>query len=474
MMRNKILLSITLILGVLLQLIYLNAPIDRDSGYYLYAGHLVLSGRVPFRDYFDHKPPGMHYFVAGVFKLFGESLHAVRYSTIAVNLFSAFLLYLIGRRLWSARVGALASVLFLFGLPLYEGYTTISGMFILFFGCLGLLFYLLFLGDENRLALFFSGVFLSVSLLFKQTGALTFLAVLVFHLLYRRYIKAESCLSFEFSILASGFILPLIVFMVYLNSENALPAFVNSVISKNISSYHRNDLGAFVEYSFKNVMAYPLVWVFSVCFVFLPKTVCDRGLVIVFVLIASLVPTLVRQYPHYYIPALGFASLLSSVSIITLWGLLPKLRDDLGFVRIFCFASIILMVSPLFYGIVVEYRLMQKQHLLRDYLEVADYVRAHTKPSERILVVAKEPYFYFLSQREAPNEFIFISEVNYYPGIEDKMIQDSLAHGVRYFIVVENPYLYQYAGRIHDFIVENSVLEETWPGKYPIKVYRRV
>ena len=249
---------------------------------------------------------------------------------------------------------------------------------------------------------------------------------------------------------------------------------MNSVISKNISSYPRNDLGVLIEYSFKNVMAYPLIWVFSICFVFLPKNMRDRGLVIYLVFLASLVPTFVRQYPHYYIPALGFASLLSSVSMFTLKDLLPKLKDDLCFVRIFCFASIIFMVSPLFYGIVVEYHLMQKQHLLRDYLEVGDYVRNHTNESEKILVVAKEPYFYFLSQREAPNEFIFISEVNYYDGIEDKMIQDSLAHGVRYFIVVENPYLSQYAEKIHDFIVKNSVLEETWSGKYPIKVYRRV
>jgi len=37
------------------------APIGRDSGVFLYHGARILAGEVPYRDLWDHKPPGIYY-----------------------------------------------------------------------------------------------------------------------------------------------------------------------------------------------------------------------------------------------------------------------------------------------------------------------------------------------------------------------------------------------------------------------------
>jgi|GEM_PF-1604393 len=461
------------ILAVILQLAFLNAPISRGEGYYLHAGQLILSGKLPYRDYFDHKPPGMHYLVAGLFKLFGESLYVVKYSIFIIHFFSAFLLYLIGRKIWGKSQGALASVIFLVGLPLYNGYFIISDALILFLGAIGLYCYLLFLDNNNLAFLFVSGFFLGISVLFKQTGLLLFIAVLFYHIIHLRHFKSSRVLLTT-TLLVAGLALPLVLFIVYLLSQDLYSVFIHSVISTNISSYPPRDFGTFIEYSYKNFMFYPLVWILPVCFVFLPKKTRDKGLIILFLFVVSLSPTTIRQYLHYYIPALGFASILSSVVLIELSVQLSKLRKEFNFIQSVCVLLVLLLLCPLLFNLVISYRLIEKEQLLDDYLEVGAFIKNNTYPTEKILVLTSEPQFYFLSDRSAVNEFTFIGDVNYYEGIEEKLIKDSLDNDVAYFIVVENPRLETYASKVHDFILNNSVLEKNWPGKQPIMVYQRI
>ena len=303
---------------------------------------------------------------------------------------------------------------------------------------------------------------------------LSFLVVILFHVLQRLHVKVDSKDIIEFCSLIIGFLLQVVILLVYLNSQNALSSFIKSIIDKNLTSYPPQGIGALIEYSFKAVMTSPLLWMLSLYALFPPNKITTNGRIIALLFIASLIPTLVRQYSHYYIPGIAYASLLSSAALIDLWKMLPELKKKLYPAWVFCCISLIFLLAPLLFNLVVEYNILQKEHLLKDYFEVGGYINVNTKPTDKILVIAAEPQFYFLSQRDAVNEYTFIGYVDYYDGLEEKMIQDALNQNVRYFVVVENPYLYQYTGKVHDFIVKNSVLERTWPGKYPIKVYRKV
>ena len=53
-------------------------PWGRDQGMFAYAGHLVRGGAVPFRDFWDTKPPAIYYVYALAEAVFGYTMRAVR------------------------------------------------------------------------------------------------------------------------------------------------------------------------------------------------------------------------------------------------------------------------------------------------------------------------------------------------------------------------------------------------------------
>ena len=46
-------------------------PVSNDAGAYLAVADAVLAGKLPYRDIFDHKTPGIYYSFAGVLALSG-------------------------------------------------------------------------------------------------------------------------------------------------------------------------------------------------------------------------------------------------------------------------------------------------------------------------------------------------------------------------------------------------------------------
>ena len=41
-------------------------PVSNDAGAYLAVADAILAGKLPYRDLFDHKPPGIYYLFAAV------------------------------------------------------------------------------------------------------------------------------------------------------------------------------------------------------------------------------------------------------------------------------------------------------------------------------------------------------------------------------------------------------------------------
>ena len=74
-------------------------PPGRDQGMFAYAGHLVLNGAVPFRDFWDTKPPAIYYVYALSEFLFGYSMHAVRWLDLFWQIATAAALFRISRRI---------------------------------------------------------------------------------------------------------------------------------------------------------------------------------------------------------------------------------------------------------------------------------------------------------------------------------------------------------------------------------------
>ena len=75
--------------------------LDRDEGVYATVAQAWAAGKLPYRDVFDHKPPGIYVIYRAVFACFGESMIPVR---VAFALLTA--LTGVGRRARAARGAA--------------------------------------------------------------------------------------------------------------------------------------------------------------------------------------------------------------------------------------------------------------------------------------------------------------------------------------------------------------------------------
>ena len=163
-------------------------PIDHDNGLFLYAGQAAGTGMLPYRDFWDHKPPG-------VFYLHAVPLAAVPFSLVAVRVFDAFwvslsatLLFVTSRWLVRIRSAVVTTVFYVLFLSMPDairggGLTEEGGL--VFQG----LFYLLVLThpEATRRHAWLAGVCLGCAGQFRQTFILSFPILIV----WLWYLRAE-------------------------------------------------------------------------------------------------------------------------------------------------------------------------------------------------------------------------------------------------------------------------------------------
>jgi hypothetical protein len=88
-------------------------PLERDEGEYAYSGQLLLQGILPYKiAYSSQKLPGVYGVVAVIMAVFGESVQAIHFGLLLVNLASLMLLFFITKRLFGEMAGAVAALTF--------------------------------------------------------------------------------------------------------------------------------------------------------------------------------------------------------------------------------------------------------------------------------------------------------------------------------------------------------------------------
>ncbi|MPZ98572.1 MAG: hypothetical protein GEU80_04385 [Dehalococcoidia bacterium] len=100
------------VLPLLLAIPQLSAPIFFDDAVYAMVSQGMLDGLVPYRDLFDHKPPLIYGWYAGVITLFGDSQEALRLSVFASLGVTSVLVYFCGREFLGRRQAYTAGLVF--------------------------------------------------------------------------------------------------------------------------------------------------------------------------------------------------------------------------------------------------------------------------------------------------------------------------------------------------------------------------
>lgn len=420
--------SISVTILVLFILVHLFFAIDRDAGAFLTIAQGILDGYKPYRDFFDHKPPGIYYTLAVVLALSSRSVWGAKVFLLLIALvvlgFIARVLKIDGDSRtvwWGTCLGAL-------GWVVYQGYTLVTETIV---ACLVAVSLAELLRPNPRWGI--AGVLVGLATLFKQPAVLFLLPVGFYALLVHPKSLWKALVGFA-GVLAISVSLLII-------SGIALPAFQQTVLA-NIGYIQNYDLREIIKGDFSLYFAAAPLWTAAL----LPLLIHPKDPKVQFLasmLIASWLPAFLRPTSHYLLPAVPVGAILAA------WGA-REVEQSLS-ERLFAVPSL-LIIFPLGLFLVFS-TLAAFSHLyLFQQIRAGHILADLTSPDEPVLVIGAEPQYYFLAHRYPPGKDLYLLPVNYHEQKETEMLGYLRSGQVNIVAVADTPPTALYASKIRAFV----------------------
>lgn len=478
MINKKIILTLSIAIIAILHIMSLFKAVSTDGGIFLTIASGILKGNLPYVHYFDHKPPGVYYLLSS-FLTIKNSIYAAKLGMMLFNIATAITLFFIGKKLWNKEVGILSSIFYLAGLLVYEGCYLLTEPFLAFFSSLAILCFVEHYYTKKWHYLFLSGIMIGFSMLFKQTGILTLFGMFFFYMLEIIKSKRVDIYIKNGAMLSIGFLLPIILTLFYFYSVDALNELIYCVYSVNLQ-YGTNRFVEFLYYNYKHLFYFPLIWILSISGVviavvqhFKPHNKNQNNVIFIPIMfIFSVIPLVIRQNLHYYIQILPFASLLAAYTIFALKEPIKSIVESDRLKIVAIFAILVLIAPTLVQMSAGVYSI--KSYNLNDQMKVADYIRSHTKPNEKIFVIGGEPAYYFLSNREPMDKNVYLFSINYNKTYTEESIIQKLNDEKISYILTQGTPKYAYIQENYE-LKKEFVKKNIETGRYEpiVKVYKR-
>ncbi|MDI6785213.1 MAG: glycosyltransferase family 39 protein [bacterium] len=478
-MKNKTNLFIFLIivLNVLIRLPYTNIPLfHADEAIYSLVAKDLLEGNVLYKGVWDHKPPGIYFIYALIFKLFSSTtMYYMRLFTIFWTSLITYFIFKLANYLYTARVGLLSALFFAIFSTTYIPKDLIAAnseifMILPYVLCI----YYFIKGEElfKPYLLIISGVFCGAAIFIKQPGIFNAGVVFFYTLLIPKILGNK--FSFKEMIIknlyfTTGIIMVSIPIILYFFFHNALWEFINEAFRFGfvyVKYMKHNFLKAF--HTSINIYIFPniLIWCLSISssifilFNIFNKNIekednllnkKNRNILIILWAIFSFAGVSVGKKfePHYFIQIIPVLSILSGYGV-------SILINKKYFNKILQSYSKIIIVSFLILGTIFPFQryhgsigflkryyyfLTNKYIVLSGEEQVSNYIKQNTKQKEKIFVWGNSPQIYFLSNRTPASRIVFNNAIvhNYFPKhIENiffnEMIKDLIENRPTFFI----------------------------------------
>ncbi len=212
-----------------------------DTIEHLQASWFVSTGKVPYRDFFEHHSSLMWYILAPLVKLFAYNANVIYAAkTLAVVLYFVcfgLMYHIIAKHLANKQI-AKFSLIYLMILPIVEACINLRpDVFMLLCNLLSLNFFYNYLDNKRHRDLIISYVLLSVSFLFLQKSLFFILCFGLGNLwlLYRKKLQIKDCL-----IAGLVALIPLAIFAYYLFATNSFVdyCFYNFIYNFQLVEYY--------------------------------------------------------------------------------------------------------------------------------------------------------------------------------------------------------------------------------------------
>lgn len=426
---------IILVLFATIRARLLNFPLERDEGEYAYGGSLILKGIVPYQLCYTMKWPGTAVIYAVIEALFGQSGTAIHMGFLVVNSATIVLLFVLGARLFGALGGVISSATYglLSVAPSVLGFSAHATHFIVAMAVAGLLI-LLRARDSGRLVLFFySGILLGLSSLMKQPGTFFLLFAVCWTAwpalvndpdgLEPRTIRWRT-VALQVLVLICGGILPFAITGIVLLRAGALGKFwfwtftyahaygQTIRLRQGIHNIWEMSLavagGTFPIWLLGLISPIPLLLDNR-----LRRTTVFLGAFATFSFTAVCLGLHARN--HYFVLLLPMVSLLCAGGVSAATNLLarPGLNRKWAMLPLAtflcCFCYSLVRKSEFFFPAdpVKLCRTVHGSNPFPEAAQIADFIKKHSAPSDRVAVIGSEPEIYFESGRLSATGYVY-------------------------------------------------------------------
>ena len=154
--------------------------IHDDEGGYLYQAWRMSKGDIPYTDFYSPKEPLFLFTGFVIFKFLGPDILWVRMLSVLVTIFTGYLIFLIGKRIYNSHKIAILSLISYLSLPVvyFQARLYRPDAYAVFFSTFGLFLFIKAWQDKRRVFFAYSGVFCAIALGYKLSGILGVIALL--------------------------------------------------------------------------------------------------------------------------------------------------------------------------------------------------------------------------------------------------------------------------------------------------------
>ncbi len=369
--RERVVPILISIVGTLIAL-FPNNPVNmtlpsRDSGVFLYVGWRFLNGDIPYRDVWDHKPPLIYFVDALGLTLTPDSLWGVWFLQIFFILFTILFIYKLLDREFGIYAALAGTITLTSGLLTILEKGNVTEEYALVFQALCFWFFIsAWKKDFPIRDSFWIGILGGLAFNFKQTTIGIWITYGLF-LLAIRLLRRKSPFVDLLSLLA-GWLVPSIVFVIYLASQNALQDYWEQAFLYNFVYIGKHEgIRRLIPVFLKGFLYLCNGWV-----LYLSVLGWLAGLGYVWFKRKHILTPLQSQHIQKWIPGI----VLTAIVI----GQFGQIKYYPEYVRI-----------------------LHDD----DYAPVIDYVKKNTKEGDQILLIGAESVVNFLARREAPTRYVY-------------------------------------------------------------------